>query len=112
MLHSKSYSMRLISTAIAVVFMIVTILASTESVSAAAKLKVTAERQTIYVGETVKLKANKKVKWSVSKKKIVKLTKVKKKSVVVKGQDHCKKQRSQCEYWDAPCHQQGYDWYR
>ena len=85
MLHSKSYSMRLISTAIAVVFMIVTILASTESVSAAAKLKVTAERQTIYVGETVKLKANKKVKWSVSKKKIVKLTKVKKKSVVVKG---------------------------
>ena len=52
--------MRLISTAIAVVFMIVTILASTESVSAAAKLKVTAERQTIYVGETVKLKANKK----------------------------------------------------
>ena len=62
MLHSKSYSMRLISTAIAVVFMIVTILASTESVSAAAKLKVTAERQTIYVGETVKLKANKKQK--------------------------------------------------
>jgi transglutaminase-like putative cysteine protease len=77
--------MRLISTAIAVVFLIVTILASTESVSAAAKLKVTAERQTIYVGETVKVKANKKVKWSVSKKKIVKLAKVKRKTVTVKG---------------------------
>lgn len=85
MLHSKSKSTRLISFAIAVVFMFVSILASTESVSAATKLKVTAAKKTIYVGQTVKLKANKTVKWSVSKKKIAKLTKKKKKSVTVKG---------------------------
>ena len=60
-------------------------LASTESVNAATKLKVTAEKNKIYVGQTVKLTANKNVKWSVSKKKIAKLTKVKKKTVVVKG---------------------------
>lgn len=85
MLQSKSKTTRLISVAIAMVVMAASLLASTESVSAASKLKVTAAKKTIYVGQTVKIKANKKVKWSVSKKKTAKLTKVKKKSVVVKG---------------------------
>lgn len=85
MLYSKPKSKRLISIAIAMVFLIVSLLASTESVSAATKLKVTAAKKTIYVGQTVKLKANKSVKWSVSKKKVAKLTKIKKKTVTVKG---------------------------
>ncbi len=42
-------------------------------------------KKTIYIGQTVKLKANKSVKWSISNRKIAKLTKVKKKSVTVKG---------------------------
>ena len=85
MLYSKPKSKRFISIAVTVVFLIVSMLASTESVNAATKLKVTAEKNKIYVGQTVKLTANKNVKWSVSKKKIAKLTKVKKKTVVVKG---------------------------
>lgn len=85
MSYSKPEPKSFISIAVAVVFLIVSMLASTESVSAATKLKVTAEKNKIYVGQTVKLTANKNVKWSVSKKKIVKLTKVKKKTVTVKG---------------------------
>lgn len=85
MMHSKSKSTRLISFAIVVVFVFVSMLSGTEIASAATKLKVTAAKRTIYVGKTVKLKANRNVKWSVSKKKIAKLTKKKKKSVTVKG---------------------------
>ena len=85
MLHTKPKSIRFISVAIAVVFIFVSMLASTEPVSAATKLKITAKSKTVYVGQSVKLKANKNVKWSVSKKKIAKLTKAKKKSVYVKG---------------------------
>jgi hypothetical protein len=84
MLQSKSM-MRSISTAIAIVFLLVSLLASTESVSAASKLKVSVSQKTIYVGQTTKLKASKNVKWSVSKKKIAKLTKVKKRTATVKG---------------------------
>lgn len=85
MLQSKSSTARLISIVLTVVFLFVSIVVNTESVSAASKLKVTAAKKTIYVGQTVKLKANKNVKWSVSKKKIAKLTKVKKRTVTVKG---------------------------
>lgn len=53
---------------------------------AAKKLKVSPSKKTIYVGKTVKLKSNRKVKWSVkSGKTIVKLTSKKTTSVVVKG---------------------------
>ena len=85
MLQSKSNATRAITLMVVVLFMLASILASTESVSAATELKVTASKKTIYVGQTVKLKANKNVKWSVSKKKVAKLTKVKKRSVTVKG---------------------------
>lgn len=45
-----------------------------ETVSAASKLKVSPTRKTVYIGSKVTIKANKKVKWSVSgKKKIVKI---------------------------------------
>ena len=53
---------------------------------AAKKLKVSPTKKTIYVGKTVKLKANQKVKWSVkSGKTIVKLSSKKSTTVVVKG---------------------------
>lgn len=84
-MQKKSKVMRAISFAVTVMLLFVSILASTESVSAATKLKVTVTKKTIYVGQTAKLNANKNVKWSVSKKNIVKLTKVKKKAVTVKG---------------------------
>lgn len=85
MLQSKSNAARIISIAVTVIFLLVSIIASTESVSAATKLKVTASKKTIYVGQTAKLKANKNVKWSVNKSKIAKLTYKKKRSVTVKG---------------------------
>ena len=62
MMHSKSKSTRLISFAIVVVFVFVSMLSGTEIASAATKLKVTAAKRTIYVGKTVKLKKNKKEK--------------------------------------------------
>lgn len=83
--QNKSNGMRLISIALTVMFLLVSVMASTESVSAASKLKITAAKKTIYVGQTVKLKANKNVKWSVSNKKVAKLIYKKKKSVTVKG---------------------------
>ena len=85
MQQSKSVFMRSISIALTLMFLLVSILACTESVSAASKLKVSVTKKTIFVGQTVQLKANKNVKWSISNKKIGKLTKVKKKSVTVKG---------------------------
>ena len=85
MLQSRSNVMRLVSLAVTVVFLLVSIVVSTESVDAASKLKVSVTKKTIYVGQTAKFKANKNVKWSVSKKKIAKLTKIKKRSVTVKG---------------------------
>jgi len=85
MQQNRSYFMRSISIAVTVVFLLVSILACTESVSAASKLKVSVTKKTIYVGQTAKLKANKNVKWSVSNKKVGKLTSIKKKSVTVKG---------------------------
>ena len=77
--------MRAISIAVTVIFLLVSVLASTESVSAASKLKITVTKKTIYVGQTAKLKANKNVRWSVSKRKVAKLTKIRKKTVTVKG---------------------------
>lgn len=85
MLQSKSNAIRLISIAVIAVFLCVSLLANTESVDAASGLKVTVAKKTIYVGQTVKLKANKSVKWSVSNKKTAKLTNIKKKTVTVKG---------------------------
>ncbi|MBR3125572.1 MAG: Ig-like domain-containing protein [Mogibacterium sp.] len=85
MLQCKSNVMRSISIAVTVIFLFVSMLASTESVDAASKLKVNVTKKTIYVGQTAKLKANRNVKWSISKRKIVKLTKVRKKTVTVKG---------------------------
>ena len=85
MLQSKSTATRVISIAVIFIFLFVSIFASTESVAAATKLKVTASKKAIYVGQTVKFKANKNVKWSVSSKKVAKLTKIKKRTVTVKG---------------------------
>ena len=73
MLQNRSKAVRLISVAVAALFLFVSIFASTESVNAASKLKVTTSRKIIYIGQTAKLKANKNVKWSLSKKKIVKM---------------------------------------
>ena len=85
MIRSKSNAIRSIFIAVAVIFMFVSIMACTETVSAASKLKVSVSKKTVYVGQTVKLTANKNVKWSVSKEKIAKLTNAKKKTVTVKG---------------------------
>lgn len=85
MLQNRSKSTRYISIAIAAVFMLVSIIASTESVSAASKLKVSVTKKTVYVGQTTKFKSNKNVKWSVSNKKIAKLTVTKKRTATLKG---------------------------
>ena len=85
MLQSKSNAMRAISIALTVIVLLVAVLASTESVSAATKLKVTVTKKTIYVGQTTKFKSNKDVKWSVSSKSKAKLSSIKKRSVTVKG---------------------------
>jgi hypothetical protein len=86
MQYSKTTEVRLLSAAIALVFLLVSITAGTQQVDASSRLKVIPKSKTIYVGKTVTLKANKKVKWSIPKKnKTVKLISVKKKSVKVKG---------------------------
>ena len=85
MQQGKTIIKRTISIAVTVMLLIVSVMASAESVSAASKLKVSVTNKTIYVGQTSKLKANMNVKWSVSKKKNAKLTNIKKKTVKVKG---------------------------
>ena len=85
MLQTRPKAMRCISIAVAVLFLFVSILASTESVNAASRLKVTVTKKTIYVGQTTKFKSNKNVKWSVSNKKVAKLTVAKKRTATVKG---------------------------
>ena len=66
---------RLTALLVAFVFLLGTFAVGTETVSAASKLKVSPTRKTVYIGSKVTIKANKKVKWSVSgKKKIVKIT--------------------------------------
>lgn len=85
MQQGKTIIRRSISIAVAVVFMIVSVMAAAVSADAASGLKVSVSSKTIYVGQTAKLKANTSVKWSVSKRKTAKLTKVKKKTVRVKG---------------------------
>lgn len=85
MLQNRSKATRFLSVAIAVIFLLVSILACTEPVNAVSKLKITASKKTIYVGQTLKVKANKNVKWSVSNKKIARLTGTKKKQVTVKA---------------------------
>jgi len=86
MLNSIANRKRFVAAAIMMIFLLVSIMAGTESASAASKLKVKPGKKTIYVGSSVTLKANKKVKWSIIKgKKVVKLTSKKKKSVKVKG---------------------------
>jgi len=85
MLQRKSNVMRTISIAVTAIVLLVSVLACTESVSAASKLKVTVTKKTIYAGQTTKFKANKNVKWSVSNRKIAKLTNAKKRTVTVKG---------------------------
>lgn len=65
---------RLTALLVAFAFLLGTFAVGTETVSAASKLKVSPTRKTVYVGSKVTIKANKKVKWSVSgKKKIVKI---------------------------------------
>lgn len=85
MLQNRSKAVRFISIAVAALFLLVAILASTESVDAASRLKVTVTKKTIYVGQTTKFKSNKNVKWSVSNKKVAKLTVAKKRTATVKG---------------------------
>lgn len=66
---------RLTALLVAFAFLLGTFAVGTETVSAASKLKVSPTHKTVYVGSKVTIKANKKVKWSVSgKKKIVKIT--------------------------------------
>ncbi len=66
---------RLTALLVAFAFLLGTFVVGTETVSAASKLKVSPTRKTVYIGSKVTIKANKKVKWSVSgKKKIVKIT--------------------------------------
>lgn len=66
---------RLTALLVAFAFLLGTFAVGTETVQAASKLKVSPTRKTVYVGSKVTIKANKKVKWSVSgKKKIVKIT--------------------------------------
>ena len=77
--------MRTLSIAAAVIILAVSMLIGGGNASAATRLKVSPVKKTIYVGKTVKLTANQKVKWSVSKKKVAKLTKAGKKTVTVKG---------------------------
>lgn len=85
MQQRKTYLKRSISVVVSVVLLFVSVIASTESVNAASKFKVTVTKKTIYIGQTTKLKANRNVKWSVSNRKTAKLTKAKKRSVTVKG---------------------------
>lgn len=85
MQQHKTIAMRSLSIAVAVLFLIVSIMSGTLSADAASGLKVSVTNKTIFVGQTTKLKANMKVKWSVSKRKVAKPTKTSKKSVTVKG---------------------------
>ena len=86
MKYSNSSKYRIISVAIAIVFLLVSIAIDTENVQAAAKLKIDSTSKAVYVGKTVKLKANTNVKWKLQKNKgIAKLISVKKKTVKVKG---------------------------
>ena len=85
MQQGKTVIMRSISIAVTVMFLIVSIMAGAECVSAASRLKVSVTKRTIYVGQTTKLRANMNVKWSVSKRKIAKPAKVGKRAVKVKG---------------------------
>lgn len=85
---------RLTALLVAFAFLLGTFAVGTETVSAASKLKVSPTHKTVYVGSKVTIKANKKVKWSVSgKKKIVKIVSKKSKKnkkVTVKGNGLCK----------------------
>ena len=84
--NNASIARRLLAAAVMTVFLMVSVMAGTESVSAATKLKVTPAKKTIYVGKTVTLKSNTNVSWSVaSGKSAVKLISKKKRSVKVKG---------------------------
>lgn len=60
---------RLTALLVAFAFLLGTFVVGTETVSAASKLKVSPTRKTVYIGSKVTIKANKKVKWSVSGKK-------------------------------------------
>lgn len=86
MLSNKT-SNRYLAIALSVVMAMLTIFAgSTTTASAATKWKVSPTSKTIYTGKTVKIKSNKKVKWSVKKgKSVVKITKKSSKAATVKG---------------------------
>lgn len=74
MYTQTSSKKRLTALLVAFAFLLGTFAVGTETVSAASKLKVSPTRKTVYIGSKVTIKANKKVKWSVSgKKKIVKI---------------------------------------
>lgn len=74
MYTQSSSKKRLTALLVAFAFLLGTFAVGTETVSAASKLKVSPTHKTVYVGSKVTIKANKKVKWSVSgKKKIVKI---------------------------------------
>lgn len=89
MQNQISLRKRLLTLLITTVFLLGAALAAgTETAAAKSKLKVTPRSKTIYVGKSITLKANKKVKWSVYKgKKYVKITSKKKtaKKITVKG---------------------------
>ena len=74
MYTQSSSKKRLTALLVAFAFLLGTFAVGTETVSAASKLKVSPTHKTVYIGSKVTIKANKKVKWSVSgKKKIVKI---------------------------------------
>lgn len=69
MYTQTSSKKRLTALLVAFAFLLGTFAVGTETVSAASKLKVSPTRKTVYIGSKVTIKANKKVKWSVSGKK-------------------------------------------
>lgn len=84
---SHKTSNRYLAILLSIVVALLTVFAgSTSTVSAATKWKVSPTSKTIYTGKTVKIKSNKKVKWSVKKgKSVVKITKKGSKTATVKG---------------------------
>lgn len=87
-MRNYSYSFKNVITAAAMVFIMTAALlaSSADTAAAASKLKVSPKSKVMYVGDTVKLKSDKSVKWSVSKgKSRIKLVSKKGKSVKVKA---------------------------
>lgn len=86
MQNRNTFTGRVFAAVLAFMVMLTTVFAFTDAAFAATKLTVKPATNTITVGKSVKLTANKKVTWSVDKNsKVIKLTSKKSKTVSVKG---------------------------